>query len=148
MLVPTVCKRRFQLALIKPSHYDDDGYVIQWLKSSIPSNSLACVYTLAHDAAQRQVLGVDVEIDITALDETNTRVKIRTIIDRFRKHDGFGMVGLVGVQSNQFPRTMDIARRLREADIPVVIGGFHVSGLLAQVSRHLRQTCARRSTSA
>ena len=40
-------KRRFQLVLIKPSHYDDDGYVIQWMRSSIPSNSLACVYTLA-----------------------------------------------------------------------------------------------------
>ena len=22
--------RRFQLILIKPSHYDDDGYVVQW----------------------------------------------------------------------------------------------------------------------
>jgi hypothetical protein len=32
-------KRRFQLILIKPSHYDDDGYVIQWLYSAMPSNS-------------------------------------------------------------------------------------------------------------
>ena len=48
MLAPaTTITRRFQLVLIKPSHYDDDGYVIQWLRSSIPSNSLACVYTLA-----------------------------------------------------------------------------------------------------
>jgi len=30
--------RRFQLVLIKPSHYDADGYVIQWVRSSIPSN--------------------------------------------------------------------------------------------------------------
>ena len=37
----------FQLVLIKPSHYDDDGYVIQWVRSGIPSNSLACVYALA-----------------------------------------------------------------------------------------------------
>lgn len=36
-------KRRFRLILIKPSHYDDDGYVIQWWRSSIPSNSLASV---------------------------------------------------------------------------------------------------------
>ena len=28
---------RFSLVLIKPSHYDDDGYVIQWLRSAIPS---------------------------------------------------------------------------------------------------------------
>ena len=29
--------------LVKPSHYDDDGYVIQWLRSAVPSNSLAVV---------------------------------------------------------------------------------------------------------
>jgi hypothetical protein len=33
--------KRFSLVLIKPSHYDDDGYVIQWLRSAIPSNTLA-----------------------------------------------------------------------------------------------------------
>jgi radical SAM superfamily enzyme YgiQ (UPF0313 family) len=133
VLAPFAAKRRFQVVLIKPSHYDDDGYVIQWWRSGIPSNSLACVYALARDAAERQVLGPDVEIDIEALDETNTRVKLDAIVDRIRRHDGFGMVGLVGVQSNQFPRAMDIARRFREADVPVVIGGFHVSGLLAML---------------
>jgi Radical SAM superfamily len=134
MLAPTEkVKRRFQLVLIKSSHYDDDGYVIQWLRSSIPSNSLACVYTLAADSAARKVLGPDIEIDITAIDETNTRVKVRDIIDLMRRHDGFGMVGMVGIQSNQFPRCLDVARPLRAAGIPVVIGGFHVSGCIAML---------------
>ena len=61
--------------LIKPSHYDDEGYVIQWARSSIPANSLATVYGLALDCAERKVLGHDVEILITAVDETNTRVR-------------------------------------------------------------------------
>src|SRR6267142_4996632 len=133
MLVPPACKRRFQLVLIKPSHYDDDGYVIQWLRSSIPSNSLACLYALADDAARRQALGLNVEIDITAIDETNTRVRLKDVIAKFREHDGFGLVGLVGVQTNQFPRALDIARTLRAAELPVVIGGFHVSGCLAML---------------
>ena len=30
----------FKLYFIQPSHYDDDGYVIQWLRSEIPSNSM------------------------------------------------------------------------------------------------------------
>jgi len=42
-------------------------------------------------------------------------------------------VVLVGVQSNQFPRAMDIARPLRAAGVPVCIGGFHVSGCLAML---------------
>ena len=43
----------FQLFLIKPSHYDDDGYVIQWLRSAIPSNSLAVLHGLALDCRDR-----------------------------------------------------------------------------------------------
>ena len=86
-------QRRFQMVLIKPSHYDDDGYVIQWMRSGIPSNSLASLYALAFDAAQRQVLGPETAIDITAIDETNTRVCIKDIIALIRRHDGMGMVG-------------------------------------------------------
>jgi len=126
-------QRHFQLVLIKPSHYDADGYVIQWARSSIPSNSLACVYALAMDAAERNVLGDDVAVDISAMDETNTRVKIRDIVAQLKQHDNFGMVGLIGVQSNQFPRALDIARPLREAGIQVSIGGFHVSGCIAML---------------
>ena len=133
MLAPAAYKRRFQLVLIKPSHYDDDGYVIQWARSAIPSNSLAALYGLAQDAAQRQALVPDVDFDMSAVDETNTRVQVKDIIAQFKRHDGFGMVGLVGVQSNQFPRALDIATPLREAGIPVVIGGFHVSGCIAML---------------
>jgi hypothetical protein len=37
-------RQRFQLILLKPSHYDDDGYVIRWWRAVIPSNSLAALY--------------------------------------------------------------------------------------------------------
>lgn len=118
--------------LIKPSHYDDDGYVIQWLRSTTPANSLATVYGLALDCAARRVLGPDVELQITAIDETNARVRPDRMIAAIRAAGG-GLVGLIGVQSNQFPRALDIARRLRAAGIPVCLGGFHVSGCLAML---------------
>jgi radical SAM superfamily enzyme YgiQ (UPF0313 family) len=38
------------------------------------------------------------------------------------------------VQSNQFPRAVDIARPFRAAGVPVVIGGFHVSGCLSMLA--------------
>lgn len=126
--------RCFQLILIKPSHYDDDGYVIQWFRSVMPSNSLAALYGLAVDAAARQVLGADVAIDVTPIDETNTRIKPKELIRQLKRNGNFGLVGLVGVQSNQFPRAMDIARPLRAAGVPVVIGGFHVSGCLSMLA--------------
>src|SRR3954462_4785022 len=122
----------FRLILIKPSHYDDDGYVIQWLRSPIPANSLACLYGLALDAQGRDVLGPDHALDVEAIDETNTRVRPDRIAKRIAEA-GEGMVMLVGVQSNQFPRALDIAKPLREAGVTVGIGGFRVSGTLAML---------------
>src|SRR5262245_44327678 len=102
----------------------------------IPSNSLAAIYGIAADSAERQVLGAQVAIDIVAIDETNTRVDLPALLARFRRHGNFGMVGLIGVQSNQYPRALDIARPFREAGISVVIGGFHVSGCLSMLDGH------------
>ena len=64
-------RRRFCLVLVKPSHYDDDGYVIQWLRSAIPSNSLAALYGVARDCAERGVLAPQFELEIHTFDETN-----------------------------------------------------------------------------
>ena len=126
-----MARRRFQIALIKPSHYDDEGYVIQWRRSTIPSNSLASVYGLIADCAERQILGEDVEIAIDAWDECNTVIDVAGVVRSIKAASGF--IGLVGVQSNQFPRALDLTRRFRAAGVPVVIGGFHVSGCLAML---------------
>jgi radical SAM superfamily enzyme YgiQ (UPF0313 family) len=124
-------RNKFSLVLIKPSHYDDDGYVIQWFRSAIPSNSLAVLNGLALDCKARRVLGDDVEIEVSAFDETNTRIRPERIALQLSGRRG--MVGLVGVQSNQFPHAMDLARPFRAAGIPVCIGGFHVSGCLSML---------------
>ena len=118
--------------LVKPSHYDDDGYVIQWQRCPVPSNSLAVIYGLALDCARRKVLGDDVEIEIHPIDETIARVRPKRIASLINGADA-GMVMLVGVQSNQFPRALDIAAVLRERGIMVAVGGFHVSGTLAML---------------
>src|SRR5438552_10424148 len=125
-------KRRFCLVLIKPSHYDDDGYVIQWFRSAIPSNSLAVLYGLALQFAENKTLGNDVELEIHAFDETNTVINSTRIASLFQSADA-GMVMLVGVQSNQFPRALDIAQPLRKRGIKVAAGGFHISGTMAML---------------
>ncbi len=141
-------RRSFQLTLIKPSHYDKDGYVIQWWKAWIPSNSLAALYGLALDAAERKALGPDVAFEIDAYDEMNIVIPFKKIIARHRAAEvgapgsggpgsggpgSGGLVCLVGVQSNQYPRALEIARRFRAAGLQVAIGGFHVSGCLSML---------------
>jgi hypothetical protein len=51
-----------------------------------------------------------------------------------RKAGGRALIGFVGVQSNQFPRAVDLARPFLAAGLPVCIGGFHVSGCLAMLT--------------
>src|SRR4029077_11546878 len=123
----------FHFVMIKPSHYDDDGYPIQWFRSAIPSNTLACLNALAEDARGRNVLGPDVEIRLHTYDETNRRVRPDRIIREIRKAGGKALIGLVGVQSNQFPRAVDLARPFLAAGLPVCIGGFHISGCIAML---------------
>ena len=118
---------------IKPSHYDDDGYVIQWWRSSLPANSLATVYGIALDCAQRRVLGPEVEIRVRALDETNSRVDPARLVRELQAGGARVLVGLVGVQTNQYPRALDLARRFHALGVAVAIGGFHVSGCLAML---------------
>jgi hypothetical protein len=124
---------KFTLYLIKPSHYDDDGYVIQWARSAIPSNTLAVLHGLAADCRDRRVLGEGVDIDIVAVDETNTRIRPERIARAIAASGGRGLIGLVGVQSNQFPHAVDLAARFRALGLQVAIGGFHVSGCLAML---------------
>ena len=81
--------------MIKPSHYDDDGYPIQWIRSAIPSNALACLNALAEDAHRREILGPDVDIRLHTYDETNRRVQPDRIIHTIRKSGGRALIGLV-----------------------------------------------------
>jgi len=82
---------------------------------------------------RRKILGENTEIVIEALDETNTRIRPDRIIAEIERTGGRGLVAIVGVQSNQFPRAVDLARPIAKAGIPVAIGGFHVSGCLAML---------------
>jgi hypothetical protein len=123
----------FTFVLIKPTHYDDDGYPIQWFRSVMPSNTLACMFSLAEDARKREALGPGVWIDVETYDETNRRVVPSRIIRSLEQKGGRALIGIVGAQSNQYPRSMDLARQFRAAGYQVCIGGFHVSGCIAML---------------
>jgi hypothetical protein len=41
--------RRLTVVLIRPSKYDDEGYVIRHFRGVLPSNTLACLSSLTED---------------------------------------------------------------------------------------------------
>lgn len=121
--------------MIKPTHYDDEGYPIQWVRSNIPANSLASVYGLASDSAKRNILGENVSIKLHVIDETNEYVNFKKLIKMIEEDGGHALVGFIGIQSNQFPRAVDLAKRFLSHNIQVAIGGFHVSGTLSMLHK-------------
>lgn len=128
---PTPAYKHFNLYLIKPSKYDDDGYVIRYWKGVLPSNTLTCLYGMSEDVREREVLGQDLKWKTELIDDTVMSVPYKRIFRKNRQKDTKVIVCLVGVQTNQFARAFDLAMKFRKQDIAVIIGGFHVSGVVA-----------------
>ncbi|MGH7595855.1 MAG: B12-binding domain-containing radical SAM protein [bacterium] len=122
--------RRLHIVFIKPSKYDDEGYVMRHFRGVLPSNTLACLYGLTEEVKRQKVLG-EVEIDITLLDEAIHKIPVTKFIKLGQRKNTKVVVCLAGVQTNQYPRATDLALQFREAGVTVLIGGFHVSGILA-----------------
>ena len=125
--------RNFHIVLIKPSKYDDDGYVIRFWKGVLPSNTLNVLHGLTEDIKMRRVFG-SLPIEVTTFDETAEKVPLAKII-RWSKAPGTKLlVCMVGVQTNQFPRALDMANAFRREGITVIMGGFHTSGTINMLS--------------
>jgi hypothetical protein len=67
----------FHVFLVRPSKYDDEGFVIRHWRAVVPSNSLACLYGLTEDLRKRPVLG-EVDLRIHAVDEAVTKLPLDT----------------------------------------------------------------------
>ncbi len=124
-------KNTFHLILIKPVRYDGDGYPIQWWRSVYPSLALSVLNGLAQDCAARKVLGPDTRITIEAWDDLCGLPKMKKMIQRAKSARAGCLVGMVAVHTAQFPRAAALARKFRDAGVPVIMGGSHVSGSLA-----------------
>jgi radical SAM superfamily enzyme YgiQ (UPF0313 family) len=133
---------RMRIVLIRPSKYDDEGYVIRHLRGVLPSNTLACLYGLTEELREKQALGNETGIEIELFDDTVQKIPVGRIIRSNSRRRCRTVVALVGVQSNQFPRASDLARRFREGGLQVLIGGFHISGslsLFADIPSEIRE---------
>ena len=127
-------KRRFQLVLIKPSHYHDDGYVIRWWRALIPSNSLASVYGLALDCAQAAGARRG-RRDRYRRDRRDQYPRQHPQADPpLPRATAISACWRWWACSRTSIRARSISRgTFRAAGIPVALGGFHVSGCLSML---------------
>jgi hypothetical protein len=125
---------RLVVILIKPSKYDNDGYLVQFRKQLLPCNSLAVLCGLTEAAFQTPFFkGMDCQL--VALDETTRsgRVSAERLMGEWSGPDTRIVVGFVAVQTNMFPRARDLAHQFRSRGATVIMGGSHVSGSITML---------------
>lgn len=129
--VPAKVKRLVVL-LVKPSRYDEQGYLLRFHRGALPSNSLAALYSLSEAAFQTGVLA-GLQCEVHAFDEVTWRYRVspKSLVAKYLDGNTTVVVGLVAVQTNQFPRSRDLAYAFKRAGATVVMGGFHVSGSIS-----------------
>jgi len=140
--------RPLRVYFIKPSKYDDRGRVATFWKGVLPNNTLTVLAALNESYnALRADTGVhletvlwDEQVDGPVLPETVQAIREKSMEDRVET-----IIGLAGVQTNQYPRGRDLALQFRRAGFPVLFGGFHVSGYPSRASSS-RTAASRRSS--
>src|SRR5271166_6868306 len=124
--------RTIRVYFIKPSRYEENGYVSYYRWGVQPNNTLTVMSAL--NDTYNKVFGAQrhVRLETVIWDEVCDGVispqTIKAIKDKAHA-DGFELlIGLAGVQSNQYPRGRDLALQFKAEGLPVIMGGFHVSG--------------------
>jgi radical SAM superfamily enzyme YgiQ (UPF0313 family) len=124
--------RAIRVYFIKPSRYEENGYVSYYRWGVQPNNTLTVMSAL--NDTYNKVFGAkrNVHLDTVIWDEVcDGVISVATIkaIKEKAREDGVELViGMAGVQSNQYPRGRDLALQFKAEGLPVMMGGFHVSG--------------------
>jgi radical SAM superfamily enzyme YgiQ (UPF0313 family) len=128
---PEPC-RTVRVYFIKPARYDDEGYVQFFRWGVQPNNTLTVLAALNEAFNRRYSSARNVHLDTVIWDEICDGVispeTIRAIKDKAREDGVELLIGLAGVQSNQYPRGRDLALQFVAQGMTTMMGGFHVSG--------------------
>ena len=131
VLRPEPC-RTIRVYFIKPSRYDEDGYVQIFRFGVQPNNTLTVLKALNERFNERNSTQRNVYLETVIWDEICDGVVSADTIKAIKEkaaEDGVELlVGLSGVQSNQYPRGRDLGLQLVAHGITTLMGGFHVSG--------------------
>jgi Radical SAM superfamily len=124
--------RTIRIYFIKPSRYDEEGYVQFFRYGVQPNNTLTVLTALNESLNRRFAAHRNVYLETVIWDELcDGLVSPETVLaikDKAREDGVELMIGLAGVQSNQYPRGRDLALQFIAQGMTTMMGGFHVSG--------------------
>jgi radical SAM superfamily enzyme YgiQ (UPF0313 family) len=124
--------RTIRVYFMKPSRYDENGYV-QFFRYGVQPNNTLTALTALNAAFNRKFAAErNVQLETVIWDEICDGVispdTIKAIKEKAQEDGVELLIGMAGVQSNQYPRGRDIALQFKALGVPVMMGGFHVSG--------------------
>jgi radical SAM superfamily enzyme YgiQ (UPF0313 family) len=124
--------RRIRVYFIKPSRYDDEGFVQCFRWGVQPNNTLTVLSAFNETFNRQSATEYNVRLETIIWDELCDGVIGPETIEAIREKAGEDgvelLIGLAGVQSNQYPRGRDLALQFVAHGLPTMMGGFHVSG--------------------
>src|SRR3984893_2881687 len=130
-LKPEPC-RTVRVYFIKPSRYDDEGYVHFFRYGVQPNNTLTVLKALNEGFNRRYSAERNVYLETVIWDEMCDGIvspeSVRAIKEKAAEDGVELLVGLAGVQSNQYPRGRDLGLQFVAQGVKTMMGGFHVSG--------------------
>ena len=107
-----------RVVVLKPSKYLEDGYVERFCWGFMPNS------TVPYMRSMTPAMVGDTPVEIHTVDEyVHTDLQYLSLLKP--RHGGRTLLALVGVQSHQFHRALDLAALARENGCMVVIGGPH-----------------------
>src|SRR5213594_3208096 len=107
-----------RVIIIKPSKYGRSGHVERFRRGFMPNSTVPYIRSMTPSSIE------GVPIETHAIDEyvqTDTRY-----LDLLRNPAQPTLLALVGVQSHQFQRSLDLAALARANGVHCIIGGPHV----------------------
>jgi len=105
--------KKYKFFLIKPSLYDNEGFVIRFSKGVLPSNTLTVLNGLLDYYLKKLKEELNFEYEIEIYDEIVDKISLKKFRKKIKNNEQ-GIIFLVGVQSNQFSRATDLAVEFRK----------------------------------
>jgi tRNA A37 methylthiotransferase MiaB len=136
--VERIAGKRVVVWLVHPTNYRPDGTPRKYKRQTLPSNAIGQLRAMI---PKKLLDGSDkgMPVECHFLEDTVQPFDIDEIARSMEGEGVRGVMILCGIQSNAWPRAMDLASLCRDRNIPVIAGGYHMRAELPLTAKQARE---------